>query len=102
MTERGKARATVVSAGSNTRIAAGAGTLYRVLVSPVNGSTVRIEGSADLGAAPDLNGAGVATIASYGTFTTTNPATIDFGPGVGFSGLAIAATSNARLTVVYE
>lgn len=92
----------LISNGSNTTVKRSAGTLYRVLVSPVNGSTVRIEGSADLGATPDLNASGADTIASFGTFGSTVPATIDFGPGIGFGGLSIAATSNVRVTAIYE
>ncbi len=96
MAERGKARSTIVSAGSNTTIKSTAGTLYRVFTSLGSNSLVRVEGAADLGAAPDLNTIGTATI-HLGTAEV-----FDFGPGVGFDALSIAATSNARLTVVWE
>ena len=75
MGERGKARYTFISAGSNTTVGTGARTLYRVHVSPANGTTVRIDDATDLGATPNLNATDTATI---------------------------AATSNAKLTVVWE
>jgi hypothetical protein len=101
--ERGKARIALVSTGSNTRVASGGGTLYRVLVTPTFGSTVRIDDSLNLGAAPNMNGVGADTIGNFGTFNDSGLVVLDFAPGVGFNaGLAIAATSNARLTVVYE
>jgi len=103
MSERGKARYTFISAGSNTLVKSGAGTLYRVAVLPANGAVVRIDDSTDLGATPDLNASGTATIAYSGVFASTAPGTIDLGPGIGFnSGLVLAATSNAKLTVVWE
>ena len=98
--ERGKARYTIVSGGSNTTIKDGSGTLYRVFQSlDLSGSSnavVRIEGSTDLGAAPDLNTPGT------GTIYVGSGADLDFWPGVGFDALSIAATSNARLTVIWE
>lgn len=103
MSERGKARYTFVSAGSNTTVKSGSGTLYRVAVSPANGTTVRIDDDLDLGATPNLNTTGSGTIAYTGVFGSTAPGDIDFGPGIGFNtGLTLAATSNAKLTVVWE
>ena len=103
MAERGKAHYTFISAGSNTTVGTGARTLYRVHVSPANGTTVRIDDATDLGAAPNLNATGTATIASAGVFASTAPGIIDFGPGVGTNaGITLAATSNAKLTVVWE
>lgn len=103
MSERGKARYTFISAGSNTTVKTGSGTLYRVTIAPANGTVVRVDDATDLGAAPNLNAGGAATIAYTGTFGSTVPGVLDFGPGVGFNdGLTLAATSNAKLSVVYE
>lgn len=103
MSERGKASVSNVSLGSNTTVKSSPGTLYRVLVSPANGATVWLEGAADLGASPNLNAApGAATIAKISEYASAVPDTIDFGPGVGFDALTVAASSNARLGIVYE
>jgi len=103
MGERGKARYTFISAGSNTTVGTGARTLYRVHVSPANGTTVRIDDATDLGATPNLNATDTATIAATGVFANTAPGVIDFGPGVGTNiGITLAATSNAKLTVVWD
>lgn len=109
MAERGKARYSYISAGSNSTVKSGAGTLYRILVSPANGATVYAvdaDGTAALGgigAAPNLTGDLSNTISRHGTFADAVPRELDFGPGVGFNtGLVLAATSNARLTAVYE
>ncbi len=103
MSEPGKASVALIALGSNTTVKSGAGTLYRVIVSPANGATVWIEGAANLGASPNLNAApGSATIAKVAEYGSAVPASIDFGPGVSFPALTIAATSNARLSVIYE
>ena len=98
MAERGKARYAYISVGSNTTVKSGAGTIYTVATSNPSGSVVRVEDNTDLGAAPDLNNGGTSTI---GIFNGGN--FFNLGPGVGFNaGLTIAATSNARVAVVYE
>jgi len=103
MTERGKARYTVLSAGSNTTVKSSAGTLYGLNIRPANGTIVRAEDAIDLGATPDLNASGAATIEYLGTYSSSAPDSLSFGPGIGFnSGLTIAATSNARVGVVWE
>ena len=95
MSERGKARYTYVSAGSNTTIKTGPGTVYRV-INGTTGAVTRVE-DGDLGQNPNFNAGGdTDTIAISG-------GTIDFGPGVGFNTqLTIAATSNSRVTVVWQ
>lgn len=100
--ERGKARYALVAEGSNTTVKRTAGSLYGLLVAPANGASVRVEDATDLGATPDLNATGASTIARIGTYAAATPDEVGFGPGVGFSALTIAATSNARVTVVYE
>lgn len=101
MAERGKARWAMVSTGSNTTIKRSAGSLYSVTVVPTAATPgVRIEGKADLGTAPNMNAVGADTIITQGGLPATT--TYDFGPGIGFDGLSVAATSNARITVVYE
>lgn len=95
MSERGKARYTFISAGSNTSVGTGARTLYRIAGSQT-GAVVRVE-DGDMGQSPNFNGAGDTDTVYIGTI----PA--DFGPGIGFnSQLNVAATSNARLTIIWE
>ena len=97
MSERGKARYKFISAGSNTSVKDGYGTLYRILSSNPSGGTIRVDDAIDLGAAPNLNATGSDTIVNHGA------AELDFGPGIGFNtGLTVAASSNAKLTIVYE
>ena len=95
MGERGKARYTFISAGSNTTVGTGARTLYRV-INNTTGSLTRVE-DGDIGQSPDFNGTGdTDTIAMAG-------GNLDFGPGIGVNtSITVAATSNARLTVVWE
>ena len=100
MSEPGKAYSTNISTGSNTTIKATGGSIYRINWTKPTGSTIRIEGSANLGATPDLNASGTDTI-MLGLAATTDY-DIAFGPGVSFRGLSVAATSNARVTVIYE
>lgn len=95
--ERGKAKYSYISAGSNTTVKSSPGTLYRVLSSNPSGSVIRVE-DGDIGTTPNFNAAG-----DTDTIALQGGATLDFGPGIGFNTqLTIAATSNARLTVVYE
>lgn len=93
--ERGKAKYAFISAGSNTTVKSTAGTLYRV-INATTGSVTRVE-DGDIGQNPNFNATGdTDTIALTG-------GTLDFGPGIGFNTqLTVAATSNARVTVVYE
>jgi len=103
MSERGRASFSVVAVGSNTTVKSSPGTIYRVLVSPANGATVWLENSANLGASPNFNASpNSTTIAKIGEYANAQPGTIDFGPGIGFDALTVAASSNARLSVVYE
>jgi hypothetical protein len=96
MAERGKARYTFISTGSNTTVGTGARTLYRVLSSNPTGSIVRVE-DGDLGTTPNFNTFDTDTIHLGGG------ALLDFGPGIGVNtSITVAATSNARLTVVWE
>ena len=97
MSERGKAKYLFISAGSSSSVKDGAGTLYAILSSNPSGGTIRADDAIDLGATPNLNTSGSATIINHGA------AELDFGPGIGFNvGLTVAASSNAKLTVVYE
>jgi hypothetical protein len=105
MPVRGTASWKLVSTGSNTTIKATPGSLYALQVTPGNGGTVRVDGSANLGATPNLNTTGTDTIGLYGPYSMTSntvPVTITFGPGIGFEGLSLAATSNTRTLAIYE
>ena len=92
---RGTASYAFISAGSNTSVKAAPGSLYRILSSNPSGSIVRVE-DGDMGATPNFNTTDTDTIWLGGG------STLDFGPGIGFDMLTVAATSNARLTIVYE
>ena len=95
MAERGKARYTYLSAGSNTTVKSSPGTLYRVINS-VTGSVTRVE-DGDLGQSPNFNDTGDTDTIAIAS------GTLDFGPGIGFnSQLTVAATSNSRVTVIWE
>lgn len=92
---RGRARYTYISAGSNTTVKTGYATLYRVL-NGTTGSVTRVE-DGNIGQSPDFNAAGDTDTIAIGS------GTLDFGPGVGINTqLTVAATSNARVTVVWE
>ena len=95
---------TYISAGSNTRVKSGAGTLYGIHVSPANGATILVQDSATgLGAAPNFNSdTHTGIIGRIGMYASAVPDFIDF-KGVHFGdGLTVAATSNARLIVLTD
>jgi hypothetical protein len=95
--ERGKARYSHISSGSNSRVKSGAGTLYRIISSNPSGGTIRVDDSLDLGQSPNLNASGSDTIVN------ASASVLDFGPGLGINaGIVVAASSNAKVTVVYE
>ena len=95
MAERGKARYTYISAGSNTSVGTGARTLYAVLGSQT-GAVVRVE-DGDMGQSPNFNGTGDTDTVYIG------PIPVDFNMGIGLnSQINVSATSNARLTVIWE
>ena len=97
MSERGKAKYKFISAGSNTTVKTGAGSLYRILSNNPTGSTIRVE-DGDIGQSPDFNSTG-----DTDTITHAGGALLDYGPGIGFNTqLTVAASSNAKLTVVFE
>ena len=103
MSERGRARYTHISAGSNTTVKTGYATLYGVHVAPQAGTIVRVDDDDDMGTTPNLNASDTDTLVYSGTYANTAPAFIDLGPGVGINtGIVIAATSNAKLTIVWE
>lgn len=109
MAERSKASYAYISAGSNTTVKSGAGSLYSIHISPGHGSTLTIVDSTDLGASPDLNSDSLTGIISrVGAWSTSSNGIAPFPDrlafhGIGFnSGLTVAATSNARLLVEYE
>ena len=96
MAERGRARYSLIAAGSNTTVKSSPGSLYTIVSSNPSGSTIRVADALNLGTTPDFNTVGNATITNIGA------AAVDFLPGIGFEALTVAATSNARITVVYE
>ena len=98
-------RYSYISAGSNTTVLSGPGTLYGVHVSPVSGASVLIADSTNLGAAPnfnaDANPSGGLLLGRFGLYTGTPPDFLDFKGAHVNDGITIAASSNARLTVLY-
>lgn len=97
MSERGKAKYAYISAGSNTAVKTSPGTLYRILSNNPSGSIIRVE-DGDMGTTPNFNDTG-----DTDTITLAGGALLDYGPGIGFnSKLTVAATSNSKLTVVFE
>lgn len=99
MAEPGKAYTSIIATGSNSTVKSTAGSLYRVNWTKPSGGTIRIE-QADLGATPDLNASGSDTL--FLGLAATTDFDISLEPGVSFRKLVIAATSNARVTAVYE
>lgn len=107
MAERGKARYTHVAAGSNTRIKAGAGTLYGLTYEAPDGAAFLLLDSLDLGATPDLNASPTGTLLRFSVGSNTGnrqwSGDQSYEPGIGFNaGLVYAATSNARGTIRWE
>lgn len=97
MSERSKASFAFISAGSNTAVKSTPGTLYGIVSSNPTGSIIRVD-DGDMGTSPNYNGFG----APY-TIALAGGTYLDFSPGIGFNTqLTVAATSNARLTVIYE
>ena len=96
-------RPTFIAAGSNTLVKSGPGNIYGIHVTPANGTTVVVADSLNLGASPNLNSTSLTgQIASVGTFASAVPAFIDMKGAHFDNGLVIAATSNARLTVLTD
>lgn len=107
MAERGKARYTRVSAGSNTLIKSGSGTLYGLTYEAPDGAIFLMVDGLNLGAVPDLNAEPAGTVIrfSVGSNTGNRQWSDDqaYSPGIGFNtGLVYAATSNARGTIRWE
>lgn len=104
MSERGKAIVRSYSAPSGTRVFDGSGTIYRAIVNFTPGSTVQIV-DGELGAAPNMNSSIGSNVLHLGPFTSPSnfAFVVDYGPGAGIDhSLDIAATSNARATLVFE
>ena len=101
---RGTARTYTSAVGSNYLIKRGSGSLYAVHGFIPQGGSVILTNTNDLGAAPNLNAVSSnATMGYYGPVTAAGVFSISFAPGAGFDdGLVVAATSNARATIVYE
>jgi hypothetical protein len=102
MADRGRAHATLIATGSNTLVKSSAGSLYELHIWPINGGTVKVN-DGDMGPGTDMHLASGNSIDLIGPFTTPfAPITVTYGPGVGFESLTIAATSNTRVTAVWE
>lgn len=101
---RGVARTYTSALGSNYLIKRGPGSLYAVHGYLPAGGSVKLENTNDLGATPNLNAVSSnATLAYYGPAAAAGVFSVVFTPGAGFDdGLVVAATSNARATIVYE
>lgn len=105
MSDRGRARTYTSAVGSNYLVKSGSGSLYSVHGFLPAGGSVKLENASGLGAAPNLNAVtSNSTMAYYGPAPTGGTLfDVTFTPGAGFDdGLVIAATSNARISLVYE
>ena len=105
MPVRGTASYKLISDGSNTTVKPSPGSLYAIQIAPGWGGLVKVNGSSTMGQSTDMNSDSADTIFRFGPFSTTSNSvspTYTFGPGIGFEGLTIAATSNTRVLAVYE
>lgn len=98
-------RKTYVSAGSNTTILSGPGKLYGIHVTPAAGSAVLVADSKNLGATPNYNSdadpSGGVLIGRFGPYSGTSSDFLDFKGAHVNDGITVAATSSARVTVLY-
>lgn len=92
---------TYIATGSTTLVQSGPGNLYGIHVDPQNGTQVVVIDSLNAGSiTSNFNFDPVGLIARIGTYATAVPDFLDF-KGVHFNtGLTVAATSTARLTVL--
>lgn len=105
MSDRGKARHYTSSVGSNYLVKRGSGSVYGVHGFIPQGGSVRLDDTTSLsaGVVDFYSVTSNATMAFYGPVTAAGTFSAEFTPGVGFDdGLVVAATSNARVTIVYE
>ena len=98
-------RYTYISAGSSTTVLSGPGKLYSIHITPVAGSTLLVADSKNLGASPTFNSdadpSGGVLIGRFGPYGGTTTDYLDFKGASVNDGITVAATSNARLTVLY-
>lgn len=94
--ERGKHQYAYISAPSNTVVKTGAGSLYSITGTFPSGAIVRVDDTHRFGQGVlDVNAKSSNTVGAFGANTA-------FG-GLAFStGLAVAVSSNAAITVEYE
>jgi len=92
----GRATYKYISAASNTVVKAGLGTLYSITGNFPSGTLVRVDDTHRFQQGVlDINAVSSNTIGVFGGTTT-------FGEGILFTGLAVAVSSNAKITVEYE
>ena len=94
---RGRASYKYISATSNTVVKTGYGTIYSITGNFPTGTIVRVDDAHSFNhGVLDLNATSSNTIGRYGSNTT-------FGVGLGLNtGLVVAVSSNASITVEYE
>lgn len=87
-----------ISAPSNTVVKTGPGRLYSVTGTFLAGTIVRADDTHRFGQGVlDINAVSSNTIGAFGGTTTFSPL------GIGFdTGLAVAVSSNAKVTIEYE
>lgn len=92
-----------VALGSNTTIKSGAGTLYGVAIGGAAGGTFVALDSVSIGNAPDYNAIGRSVPSNLAILPglAATPSYIDL-PGRFSTGLTVAATSNADLSIFYD
>lgn len=96
-------RVTFLSAGSNTTVSSSPGVLYGIHVSGANGGTVLVADNDDLGATPNFNAVNqTGLIASIGPLANAGVHAVPFHGARFENGLTVAATSNAKVTVLHS
>ena len=97
MAERGKSRYAYISAPSNTVLSTRAGTLYSITGTFPAGSIVRVDDTHSFAQGVlDINAKSSNTVGAFSAATV-------FGQGLGLNtGLVVAVSSNAAVTVEYE
>lgn len=93
----GRARYAYISATSNTVVSTTPGSLYSITGNFPSGTIVRIDDTHRFGQGVlDINAVSSNTIGAYGASTV-------FGQGLGYAtGLAVAVSSNAKITIEYD
>lgn len=96
MAERGKHKYAYISATSNTVVKAAAGTLYGITGTAPAGTLVRIDDTHRFGQGVlDINAVSSNTVGAFAVPSYFDGLAVD-------TGIAVAVSSNAKVTIEYE